>query len=243
MNKCKIFILVLVSLLFSSSVYAISFGSIKGQISYCGQGGLDGMIVYIPGRQFSVITDSTGHFQFDLAPVGQYVIHIRYAIKNLQKNIGVLVKEDNLTELHIINLCDFVTKEQLPKDSDSTAASVASDAVANKKEIDNDKDGFAQGKDCNDNDPLINPGASDICDGKDNNCNGQIDENEIYLIWNGLGSCKEGVLQIDQCSGGFSDCDADPLNGCEIDINNDNEHCGSCENACSGLEECLQGLC
>ncbi|MFZ8804373.1 MAG: putative metal-binding motif-containing protein, partial [Candidatus Calescibacterium sp.] len=62
--------------------------------------------------------------------------------------------------------------------------------------IDNDGDGFGAepakyactwmedvppnavqvGGDCNDNDPKINPMAQEICDCKDNNCNGQIDE-------------------------------------------------------------------
>ena len=48
--------------------------------------------------------------------------------------------------------------------------------------IDNDGDGQAStsigacGKDCDDNDKTIYDGAAELCDGKDNNCNGQKDE-------------------------------------------------------------------
>lgn len=67
--------------------------------------------------------------------------------------------------------------------------------------LDVDGDGFtADGacsgtmNDCDDNDALVNPGAAEICgDGKDNNCNGTVDENcpmnfEIFNIRNNSGS-------------------------------------------------------
>jgi hypothetical protein len=58
-----------------------------------------------------------------------------------------------------------------------------SDFFGSYLSIDNDNDGYAIDEgDCDDNNPDIHPGAADICDGIDNNCNGQTDDdNALYF--------------------------------------------------------------
>ncbi len=47
---------------------------------------------------------------------------------------------------------------------------------------DDDGDGYTDNQgDCDDTDPAINPGAKEVCDEKDNNCDGQIDEPVILF--------------------------------------------------------------
>ena len=57
-------------------------------------------------------------------------------------------------------------------DSDgSDSAGSDSDAA-----VDNDGDGSPEGEDCDDADATTYPGAAELCDGKDNSCDGAIDE-------------------------------------------------------------------
>ena len=42
--------------------------------------------------------------------------------------------------------------------------------------VDADGDGFLQGDDCDDTDPTVHPGAKELCDAVDNDCDGAIDE-------------------------------------------------------------------
>ena len=56
------------------------------------------------------------------------------------------------------------------------ADQVCSAGVCVGVDTDADKDGFKAGVDCDDHDPAIHPGAAEICNGKDDNCDGKIDE-------------------------------------------------------------------
>jgi hypothetical protein len=42
--------------------------------------------------------------------------------------------------------------------------------------VDGDSDGFTEDVDCDDSDLSVYPGAAEVCDGVDNNCNGAVDE-------------------------------------------------------------------
>ncbi|MEI8256798.1 MAG: hypothetical protein WCJ30_14075, partial [Deltaproteobacteria bacterium] len=45
-------------------------------------------------------------------------------------------------------------------------------------------------------------------------------------------ACSAGACTVRTCAPGFSDCDADPANGCEAPTSTDVANCGACRNAC-----------
>jgi len=63
---------------------------------------------------------------------------------------------------------------------------------------DSDGDGFASDQDCDDEDPAAYPGATELCDGIDNNCDNQVDEGllvTLYQDFDGDGWGTESTAQ------------------------------------------------
>ena len=104
----------------------------------------------------------------------------------LNANISSLVKES----------CDGKDNDcdsKIDEDFEDTDADGAADCV----DTDDDNDASLDADDCKPQDAAVHPGALEKCDGKDNNCDGQVDE-------------------------GFPNFDGDPQADC-VDIDDDND--------------------
>lgn len=131
-------------------------GQIQGSITSAGVYGLEGWDVYIPGRSFFVRTGPDGTFTLNYVPAGTYTLII--------SRDGVKTRELSGTDAAVVVARKITTLG----------------AVAAL--VDADGDGFYSYQDCNDNDPTVHPGATEICDGKDNDCNGLVDDG-ISATW------------------------------------------------------------
>ena len=95
---------------------------------------------------------------------------------------------------------------------------------------DNDDDGFQDvdcGKnDCDDEDPHVFPGAPEICDGEDNDCDGTID-----------GDCEDGD------GDGWASCDGEvDCNDADPDICPDPVQCPDCQKTPNGIDDDCDGI-
>ena len=98
--------------------------------------------------------------------------------------------------------------------------------------FDLDEDGYTSisscggtGNDCDDSNFSINPGAIEICDGLDNNCNTGIDEGLTFDL------DADGYSSLASCGGSVNDCnDLNPA-----------IHIGAVEIACDGIDQDCSG--
>jgi hypothetical protein len=65
----------------------------------------------------------------------------------------------------------------------------------------------------------------------------------VCSLANATPVCAAGVCRVGSCNAGFADCDRNPANGCEVNLNTNASHCGRCGNACPGGGACTAGAC
>ena len=99
---------------------------------------------------------------------------------------------------------------------------------------DADSDGYVGEDDCDDSDPNIHPGIEEICDGLDNNCDGQIDEGVTLTFY--LDADEDGfgdpAVSEERCEQGI---DSVPNNN-DCDDSDADIHPGV-EEICNGLDD------
>ena len=134
-----------------------------------------------------------------------------------------------------VEICD----NGIDDDGDGAVDGDDSDCI-----FDNDADGYTSDVDCDDNDPNVNPGATETCNGIDDDCDGIIDNNSND------NDC-DGVLSLEDCddndpnntNSNMDDMDCDGVRSWEDCDDNDpnNTNTNMDDNDCDGVrswEDC-----
>ena len=94
--------------------------------------------------------------------------------------------------------CDDTNEEINPNTTEIPYNGIDDDCDSTTPDDDLDGDGFNLNEDCDDNAPATYPGAEEVCDDIDNNCDGVIDEGVMMTFWwdedgDGFGSMNNSV--------------------------------------------------
>src|SRR4051794_23518067 len=82
---------------------------------------------------------------------------------------------------HEVNGICLADESDADTDSDTDADSDADSDTDTDTDLDGDT--YAAGVDCDDSDPDIHPGATELCDGIDQDCDQVPDDNAVLVTW------------------------------------------------------------
>ena len=127
-------------------------------------------------------------------------------------------------------------------DTDGSTSDIGHGGGEYAANVDDDGDGFYSTSDCDDSDAAIYPGADEVCDGSDNDCDGETDEDAAtdaitwYIDADGDGEGAETAWQRD-CDepSGYVD-NTDDCDDSDADI-----HTGGTEIAYDGIDQDCDG--
>ncbi len=178
---------------------------------------IEGAEVAISSDPVSVMTDIDGYFEATIE-VGDHHISIKVGSEEIYSD------DFNCTE-EPYNFATITTQY----DPHTTYP-------------DADGDGHYSNLDCDDNNANVYPGATEKCDGKDNNCDGSKDE-ECDCIDGSTRTCGDNT---GECSTGTQTCVNGKWSGCSGEVVPANEICDGKDNNCDGSTdengcECIDG--
>ena len=130
--------------------------------------------------------------------------------------------------------------ESLPKTTIVTESSI-------EEMSDLDGDGYFSDEDCDDSSILVHPNAEEICDGLDNNCDGDIDEgvqNPFYEDQDGDGfGIPENAIEACDAPEGYVPNDNDCDDSNDAVYPSAQEICDEIDNDCNGeIDENFSGI-
>ncbi len=135
--------------------------------------------------------------------------------------------------------CDDTTAARNPGNTEITYNGIDDDCNSGTPDdpwIDDDDDGYGVGTDCNDHDWSINPGATEVCDEQDNNCDTLIDEGITTTYYRDDDDDTYGQYgdTVQACAPADS---YDATQGGDCDDTDSHVNPGMTEITCNGIDE------
>jgi hypothetical protein len=148
--------------------------------------------------------------------------------------------DDTDPEIHIraTESCDGVDNN-CNDQIDESFTDTDTDGDADCIDTDDDNDGYLDTEDCKPLDATIHPGATEICDGVDQDCDGEIDEGVKTTYYHD--GDRDGYGDLDDTTQACTKPDNYFLDNTDCDDTDDNIHPGATE-TCDGADQDCNGL-